>query len=85
MFVRVLPDQAAGKMLDYRVPEAMAEKIGVGSRVRIPVRTRILPGTVIELLEECDFPGVKEITGLLDERPMIRPAMLELAYWMADY
>lgn len=85
MFARVLPDQAAGKMLDYRVPEAMAEKIGVGSRVRIPVRTRILPGTVIELLEECDFPGVKEITGLLDERPMIRPAMLELAYWMADY
>ena len=85
MFARVLPDQAAGKMLDYRVPEAMAEKIGVGSRVRIPVRTRILPGTVIELLEECAFPGVKEISGLLDERPMIRPAMLDLAYWMADY
>jgi primosomal protein N' (replication factor Y) len=85
MFARVLPDQAAGKMLDYRVPEAMAEKIGVGSRVRIPVRTRMLPGTVIELLEECEFPGVKEISGLLDERPMIRPAMLDLAYWMADY
>jgi len=85
MFARVLPDQAAGKMLDYRVPEAMAEKIGVGSRVRIPVRTRMLPGTVIELLEECEFPGVKEIGGLLDERPMIRPAMLDLAYWMADY
>ena len=85
MFVRVLPDQAAGKMLDYRVPEAMTEKIGVGSRVRIPVRTRVLPGTVIELLEDCDFSGVKEVAGLLDERPMIRPAMLELAYWMADY
>lgn len=85
MFARVLPDQAAGKMLDYRVPEAMTEKIGVGSRVRIPVRIRILPGTVIELLEECDFTGVKEIVGLLDERPMIRPAMLELAYWMSDY
>mgnify|MGYP006277332805 FL=1 len=85
MFARVLPDQAAGKMLDYRVPESMAEKIGVGSRVRIPVRTRILPGTVIELLEGCDYTGVKEIAGLLDERPMIRPAMLELAYWMADY
>ncbi len=85
MFVRVLPDQAAGKILDYRVPEAMAGKIGVGSRVRIPVRTRILAGTVIELLQECGFPGVREISGLLDERPMIRPAMLELAYWMADY
>ena len=85
MFARVLPDQAAGKILDYRVPEAMSLKIAVGSRVKIPVRTRLLAGTVIELLDACEFSSVKDITELLDERPMIRPALLELAYWMADY
>ncbi|PAZ01993.1 MAG: primosomal protein N' [Spartobacteria bacterium AMD-G5] len=85
MFVRVLPDQAAGKILDYRVPEAMSSKIAVGSRVKIPVRTRLLTGTVIELLDACEFSSVRDITDLLDERPMIRPALLELAYWMADY
>jgi primosomal protein N' (replication factor Y) len=85
MFVRVLPDQAAGKLLDYRVPETMAANVAVGSRVKIPVRTRILPGTVIELLDACEFAGVKEVVGLLDERPMIRPAMLDLARWMSDY
>ena len=85
MFARVLPDQAAGKILDYRVPEAMRSKIAVGSRVKIPVRTRLLAGTVIELLDACEFSSVKDITELLDERPMIRPALLELAYWMADY
>jgi len=85
MFARVLPDQAAGKILDYRVPEAMSSKIAVGSRVKIPVRTRLLAGTVIELLDACEFSSVKDITDLVDERPMIRPALLELAYWMADY
>jgi primosomal protein N' (replication factor Y) len=85
MFVRVLPDQAAGKLLDYRVPEPMAANVAVGSRVKIPVRTRILPGTVIEVLDACEFSGVKEVVGLLDERPMIRPAMLDLARWMSDY
>jgi primosomal protein N' (replication factor Y) len=49
------------------------------------VRTRLLPGTVIELLEECEFSSVRDIALLLDEKPMIRPAMLELARWMADY
>jgi primosomal protein N' (replication factor Y) (superfamily II helicase) len=85
MFARVLPDQAAGKMLDYRVPDPMAASVGVGSRVRVPVRTRLLPGTVIELLDDCEFQSVREIASLLDEKPMIRPAMLELARWMADY
>ena len=85
MFVRVLPDQAAGRLLDYRVPESMKDSIGVGSRVRVPVRTRMLTGTVIEVLATCEFNSVKDVSQLLDEKPMIRPALLELARWMADY
>ena len=58
MFVRVLPDQAAGRLLDYRVPECFADKVAVGSRVKVPVRTRMLTATVVELL---DFSGIKYI------------------------
>ena len=85
MFARVLPDQAAGRLLDYRVPESMKDSIGIGSRVRVPVRTRMLTGTVIEVLATCEFNSVKDVSQLLDEKPMIRPALLELARWMADY
>ena len=85
MFARVLPDQAAGRLLDYRIPESMASSIGVGSRVRVPVRTRLLNGTVIEVLSACEYNSVRDITQLLDDKPMIRPALLELARWMADY
>ena len=85
MFARVLPDQAAGRLLDYRIPESMTSSIGVGSRVRVPVRTRLLTGTVIEVLSSCEYDTVRDISQLLDEKPMIRPALLELARWMADY
>jgi len=85
MFARVLPDQAAGRLLDYRIPESMTNLIGVGSRVRVPIRTRLLTGTVIEVLATCEFNSVRDISQLLDEKPMIRPALLELARWMADY
>jgi primosomal protein N' (replication factor Y) len=85
MFVRVLPDQAAGKLLDYALPEAMREMVGIGSRVRVPVRTRVLTATVIALLDESDVRGMREVTELLNDRPMIRPSMLDLAGWMADY
>ena len=85
MFARVLPDQAAGRLLDYRIPESMASSIGVGSRVRVPVRTRMLTGTVIEVLLACGYDSVRDISQLMDEKPMIRPALLELARWMADY
>jgi len=85
MFVRILPDQAAGKLLDYVVPERMRSTIGVGSRVRVPVRTRLLTATVVAVLEDSDWKGIREVAELLNERPMIRPVLLDLAKWMADY
>ena len=30
MIARVLPDQAAGRLLDYRVPECFGDSVGVG-------------------------------------------------------
>ncbi len=85
MIVRVLPDQAAGRLLDYRVPEALASMVAIGSRVKVPVRTRLLTATVIELLDFSDVRGLRDVAELLDEKPMIRPSLLELARWMADY
>jgi len=85
MYVRVLPDQASGKLLDYRVPEVMRPHIAVGSRVQVPIRTRLLPATVIDILAECEFRSVRDVVTLLDEKPMICPALLDLARWMSDY
>jgi len=85
MFVRVLPDQAAGRLLDYRVPEALLASVGVGSIVKVPVRTRLLTATVIEMLEQSDVRGLRDLVSLVGDKPMIQPALLDLAKWMADY
>ena len=85
MIVRVLPDQAAGRLLDYVVPEIFAASVAVGSRVKVPVRTRLLAATVVDILDFSDVRGLREIAELLGETPMIRPSLLDLARWMADY
>ncbi len=68
MFVRVLPDQAAGRLLDYRVPECFGDAVAVGSRVKVPVRTRMLTATVVEVLDFSGVRGVRDIAELLDEK-----------------
>jgi primosomal protein N' (replication factor Y) len=84
-FVRVLLDQSTGKALDYRIPTGMEGGVAVGSRVRVPLRTRLVPATVVAVLDESDAPGVREIAEVLGETPLIRPVLLQLARWMADY
>jgi primosomal protein N' (replication factor Y) len=36
-------------------------------------------------MDECAFESVRDVAALLDEKPMIRPALLDLATWIADY
>jgi len=40
---------------------------------------------VIDILQECEFRSVRDVVTLLDEKPMISPALLDLARWMSDY
>jgi primosomal protein N' (replication factor Y) len=82
---RVLLDQSAGKPLDYSVPPALADQVGVGSRVRVPLRSRVVQATVVEMLDESPFDGVRELAGVVGDKPMVRPVLLKLAHWIADY
>ncbi len=84
-FARVLLDQSAGKPLDYRIPEPLASRVAEGSRVRVPLRTRVVIGTVVSVHDETDAKGVRDLSGVIGDAPMIRPVLLRLANWMADY
>ncbi len=84
-FARVLVDDSAGKAFDYELPEAVADSLKVGSRVRVAVRTRTALATVIELLATTDVPGVKLITEVVSAAPILSPRLIELGRWIADY
>ncbi|GAB4174414.1 MAG: primosomal protein N' [Terrimicrobiaceae bacterium] len=82
----VVPDRAGDKALDYEIPEKLSEAVAPGSRVRIPIRTRVVLGTVVETFqEERDRRALRAIEGVLEGRPLIQPGLLELARWMAEY
>jgi primosomal protein N' (replication factor Y) (superfamily II helicase) len=80
-YARVLLDESGGRAFDYEVPGTVA----VGTRVRVPVRTRTLLGTVIALSDTTEASGVRAVSEVLGETPTISPALVRLAEWMSDY
>ncbi|MGC1479926.1 MAG: primosomal protein N' [Chthoniobacterales bacterium] len=82
-FVRVVLDQSAGKPLDYGVPAGVT--VGVGSRVRVPLRTRLVLGTVVSVHATTEARGVRDLAEVVGNSPLIGPVLLRMASWMADY
>ena len=84
-YARVIIDRSIHRELDYAVPELLAEKIGIGSRVRVPFRERSALGTVVGLWEESDAQGIRPIEALVGDAPILSEKLIELARWMSVY
>lgn len=68
---------------DYHVPEELQSSIEIGQLITVPFGSRQAQGIIVG---RCQQPGVEEtrpIGDLLDLTPVITPAQLELAHWMA--
>lgn len=72
----------------YLIPEGMLEAVKVGSRVIVPfgMGNKQLEGYVAAIVQEVSFniSRVKPIARLLDDEPVMTPALVELAAWMKD-
>src|SRR5947199_1084825 len=84
-YVRVIIDRAIQRELDYSVPETLADRIGIGSRVRVPFRDKSALATVLAMPEHSDAKGIRPIEALVGEAPAISESLLELAKWMGTY
>src|SRR5439155_20213560 len=84
-YVRVIIDRAIQRELDYSVPETLADRIGIGSLVRVPLRGKSALATVLATLEQSDAKGIQSIEALVGEAPAISAARLELSKWMSAY
>lgn len=68
----------------YTVPASL--KIEPGQLVKIPLGRSTALGIVHDLKPNRNQSyRLKPITGLVDQRPFLTKAQLELAHWMADY
>src|ERR1700755_3240443 len=84
-YVRVIIDRSIHRELDYAIPESFADKIGIGSRVRVPFRERSALATVVGLLETSDASGIRPIEALVGDTPILSEELITLARWMSTY
>ncbi len=69
----------------YNIPEALSAAVVPGARVIVPVRQRRVVGVVTELLTPGPDGDLKDIIAAPDAQPVLSPALLRLAQWMARY
>jgi primosomal protein N' (replication factor Y) len=80
-FAAVVLDSALDRPLDYAIPADM--KVRPGSRVRVPVRTSVRLGTILELKAR---PGVANVVSILEvEPPVISEELFALMQWISRY
>jgi len=83
---RVVVEVGGGREYDYLVPEHLRGRLHTGSRVVVPFNRTEATGYVTALLESSAYEGrLKEIRTVVGERPMLLPAMMKLADWIAEY
>jgi len=84
-YAKVIPDRTGDRALDYLIPPAMADQVGPGARVRVHIRARLILGTVIEVMDTSAVKNPREIHEVIGGTPLIRPRLLEIARWIAEY
>src|SRR6266436_6707720 len=84
-YARVITDEPTDKELDYAIPQPWADKVHVGSRIKVPLRSRETLATVVALVDTPSVPDPKFFLELVSERPVLNRSLLSLARWMADY
>jgi primosomal protein N' (replication factor Y) len=84
-YALVLVDDSGGRAFDYEIPAAIADTAGIGCRVRVPVRTRAMLGTIVAVSDTTEADGVRLISELVSDEPALSPQLIRLAEWVANY
>ena len=84
-YVRVIIDRAIHRELDYAVPEGLMDRVGVGSRVRVPFRDKSALATVVAITEQSEAKGIRTIEAVVGEAPILSEQLLELGRWISAY
>ena len=82
---KILTELALDREFDYLIPGELAERVRIGSVVRVSFGRRRARGFVVGLADKSDFPNLKAIESVAADWPLFDEQMLRLARWVADY
>ncbi len=84
----VLLPSGPAKEFDYLVPDGLREAVELGRRVKAPfgAGNRLVTGYCVRLEDRpVGRRKLKPLHSVLDQRSLLRPAMLRLTRWIADH
>ncbi len=85
MIAQIAVDASTRRILDYLIPESLQGKAEIGTRVRVPLRSRLILGTIVGISPGEDRFGLRPVHEVIGNSPLIRPALISLAQWVAEY
>ena len=85
VIARVTLEIALRRDFDYSIPEEWADRVEVGSRVKVPFGARQVLGVVTALVSDSTHTNLKPISRVVGEPGLVTPEVLGLARWMAEY
>lgn len=72
------------KSYHYHLPETLTGSIQPGSLVIVPFGKQRVQGVVLRFVEVPDVAKTRPVEDLIDEKPALTPAQMELAHWLAE-
>src|SRR5438105_7043682 len=91
LYAGVVFDRPLEQVFTYRVPAPLRGAIRPGQRLRVPLGRGNRPAVGYCVRLDGALPDgvararLKDVLEVLDDPPLIDPAMLELTRWMAAY
>ena len=67
----------------YRIPPGL--DVVPGQLVIVPFGQRRVQGVVLHVLDVSDAPGIRDVLGIIDPRPVLSPVQIELASWICQH
>ncbi len=74
---------ARRQTFSYSIPPGLP--IVVGQAVLVPFGAKILQGIVVELTEVPAVEETREISGIIDSKPLVTPIQVSLGRWISEY
>jgi primosomal protein N' (replication factor Y) len=86
-FAGVALENSLDRVLDYAIPPKLIHELAVGQRVRVPLGRNNRPalGYVVSIHPTTNYPKIKALSSIDDERVLVTPALMDLARWMSRY
>jgi primosomal protein N' (replication factor Y) len=86
MFAEIAFPISGFQTFTYKIPKDLAQEVQIGSRVNVQFGPRKIHGIVTGLKSTSSFKGkIKDITGLVDDLPIMTPELWKLIQWMSQY